>query len=354
MHKLDDAQFVLGLDPKGMFDRTFRFGEQCKEAVAIAEAVDLGKLTGFQPKNVILTGMGGSAAGGDYIQAAFEDSAKVPFQVNRDYALPSYAGPDTLVLVSSYSGNTEETIASYEDAMRKGCKVIGVTSGGKLGDRIPADGWPIYRIPAGHPPRTALGYLMLPGLFACEKMGLIAPQGYAEMIPLMDACARDWGLEVPFESNPAKQLAQALHGGVGVLYGLGGNKGCIAFRWKAQINENSKNMAFYHAFPELNHNELLGWVLADKQNVQNWVVILLEDGTESAKLKRRFEVTSELIGNRATFHRVQARGESLLARMFSLTLFGDFVSLYLAALNQVDPEDITWINVLKGELAKIG
>jgi glucose/mannose-6-phosphate isomerase len=98
----------------------------------------------------------------------------------------------------------------------------------------------------------------------------------------------------------------------------------------------------------------LGWVLADKQNVQNWVVILLEDGTESAKLKRRFEVTSELIGNRATFHRVQARGQSLLARMFSLTLFGDFVSLYLAALNQVDPEDITWINVLKGELAKIG
>jgi glucose/mannose-6-phosphate isomerase len=138
-----------------------------------------------------------------------------------------------------------------------------------------------------------------------------------------------------------------------VLYGLGTWQGVVAGRWKAQINENAKVHAFAHNFPELNHNEILGWVGTRSQGVPKWSVVILQDGAESPKIKARARITSELIGNQATFHNAFADGVSLLERMLSLTFLGDWVSLYLAALNEVDPENIDWLNHLKGELAKI-
>ncbi|MFQ3668977.1 MAG: SIS domain-containing protein, partial [Fimbriimonadaceae bacterium] len=166
-------------------------------------------------------------------------------------------------------------------------------------------------------------------------------------------CVQDWGVETPFDANPAKQLAAALKGSVSVLYGLGSYQAVVANRWKGQINENAKNLTFANAFPELNHNEILGWVKAKDQGVGRWVAVILEDGRESAKMKERARVTTELISGVCEVHRVKARGESLLERMLSLTLFGDFVSLYLAALNDVDPENIDSINVLKKALAAV-
>jgi glucose/mannose-6-phosphate isomerase len=138
-----------------------------------------------------------------------------------------------------------------------------------------------------------------------------------------------------------------------VLYGLGAWQATVANRWKGQINENAKVMTFANAFPELCHNEILGWVRAGEQGVAEWVGVVLQDGTESAKMKKRAEVTERLVREVATFHRVSAVGGSLLERMLSLVLYGDFVSLYLAALNGVDPENIDSINVLKSELATV-
>ncbi len=351
-HQLDDRSFVTRLDPKDMLGRTERFPDQCREALAISQRVSLNPPQN-RPSVLMLTGMGGSAAGGDFARCLFEAKASVPFIVNRDYHLPSYVGIGDYVFCASYSGNTEETLNSYAEAKRAGASIIAVTSGGKLAEQAKADGYPAYIIPGGHPPRTALGYMLIPVLVASQALKQLPDLNYEKCFSLLDQCSKDWTVETPFESNQTKQLAQAMFGKLAVLYGLGPWQGSIANRWKGQINENAKNLAFPNIYPELNHNEILGWVGADKQGVANWLMVTLMDGTESAKMKTRSAVTERLVGATAEPHHVMARGEELFEKMLSLTFFGDFVSIYLAALNGVDPENIDSINVLKDELGKV-
>lgn len=350
-HKLDDLKFLTQHDPSGMLRLTCEFPNQCRRALEISKGFERFE---FKPANVILTGLGGSAAGGDFVRELFFAQSSIPFLVNRDYTLPAFAGPNTLVIVSSYSGNTEETLSAYEDAERRGCRLIAVTSGGAIAERAKADGVPLITIPGGQPPRTALGYMFVPVVWACEALDLIPAQPYRETFDLLDECVSIWGNQTSFDSNPAKQLALAIQGSVPILYGLGGWQFAVANRWKGQINENSKNMCFANAFPELNHNEILGWVRANAQNVDRWSVVLLGDGHESAKIKARARVTSQLIADRSEISEATARGMGLMQKMLSLVLLGDFVSLYLAALNEIDPENIDWINLLKSELAKVG
>lgn len=352
MHKLDDSSFVLRLDPKDMYKLTCAFPAQCKRALEIAKAADIPPLD-RKITSVVLTGLGGSAAGGDFTRALFEAHGSVPFSVNRDYRLANFVGPETLVFATSYSGNTEETLSAYADAKKRGAKIIAVTNGGKLAELAKADRVPTIAIPAGQPPRTALGYLLIPVVYACEKLGLLPAQNYASAFAQIEKCVSEWAIETPYESNPPKQLAEALAGNLAVIYGLGSWQGIVASRWKGQINENAKAMVFSNVFPELNHNEILGWVTAGLQGVSKWAAVILEDGSESVKMKARAGVTSDLIKGVAELHRVQARGTALLEKMLSLTLFGDFVSLYMAALNGIDPENIDSINVLKAELAEV-
>ncbi|HZH97627.1 MAG TPA: bifunctional phosphoglucose/phosphomannose isomerase, partial [Fimbriimonadaceae bacterium] len=283
-HDLDDRSFLTRLDPKEMLRLTCEFPDQCRRALDISRAVEMPQI-GFTPDLAVLTGLGGSAAGGDFVRALFDDGAGVPFIVNRDYHLPRWVTLRSFVFCASYSGNTEETLSAFEDAKRSGAKVAAVTSRGKLAELSRAEGYPVFQIPGGQPPRTALGYMLVPVIVACEKLGLLKEQDYESAFRLLDQCVQGWGPDVPFSQNPAKKLAQELHGTVPILYGLGLWQSLVANRWKGQINENSKNMAFANAFPELNHNEILGWVKAHEQGVQKWSVVVLEDGTESSKMK---------------------------------------------------------------------
>ncbi len=349
-HILDDRAYVTRLDPKEMYRLTAEFPNQCRRAHSIAQSV---QMPSIEPTCVMLTGLGGSAAGGDFARAIFDAQASIPFTVNRDYHLPNWVQSSTLVIASSYSGNTEETLSAYADARRIGTLRLIVTGGGKLADFADIDQVPLIQIPAGQPPRTALGFMLIPVLHASVATGLLPAQPFGACFDLLDSCVQDWGIETPFEDNPAKQLAAELHGAVSVLYGLGGWQGLVANRWKGQINENAKNMTFANSFPELNHNEILGWANVSSQNVDKWVAVVLEDGHESPKMQARRDVTAGLISSVAKTHRMQARGETLLEKMLSLVLLGDFVSLYLAALNGVDPENIDAINVLKKELASV-
>lgn len=351
-HALDDLSFITKLDPKGMYALTTGFPNQCRRALEIAQATEI-PLSNLGWSHVVLTGLGGSAAGGDIVRSIFDAEATVPFAVNRDYTLPAYVSENTLVFATSYSGNTEETLSAYADAKQRGATVIAVTSGGKLAELAQSNGDPVIVIPAGQPPRTALGFMLVPVVHACEHLGLIESVDHASTYSLLEACTTDWGVETPFESNSAKQLAARLHGAVSVLYGLGGWQGLVANRWKGQINENAKNMTFANTFPELNHNEILGWVATKGQGVDRWVAVLLESGFESAKMKTRAAVTQSLTESVCEWHTVRAVGNSLYERILSLTFLGDFVSLYLAALNEVDPETIDSINILKTELSKI-
>lgn len=350
MSLLDQPGFVTRHDPKEMFRLTREFPDQCRRALDIAHSSDLGNAPSVH--QAMLTGLGGSAAGGDFAKALFDDQASIPFSVNRDYHLPNWVGRDTLVLCASYSGNTEETLSAYDDAKRAGSPVVAIASGGRLAELARADGYPVVTIPGGQPPRTALGYMLVPTLSACERYGLLPPQPWEEVLSRLDSDAERLA-SAPYEANEAKQLAEFLHGKVSVLYGLGGWQAAVANRWEGQINENAKNMAFAAAFPELNHNEILGWVKADRQGVSQWVGILLEDGTESAKMKERFRVTEELVRAVCPFKRATVSGASLLEKMLAMALLGDFVSLYLAALNEVDPENIDSINRLKEALSKV-
>jgi len=351
MGSLDDAAFVLRHDPKGMYGLTVAYPEQIREAVGGGGAFPWPQKK--KPNLALLTGLGGSAAGGDFVRALFEAHGDIPFFVNRDYHLPHYVGKDSLVFAVSYSGNTEETLSAYAQAKEAGAQIVVVTSGGKLAEWGETDGFPVVRIPGGQPPRTALGYNLMPVVVACEVFGLLPTQDYGALVELLQSCAAEWCVETAYDGNEAKRLAFALHGRLSVLYGLGQWQGLVANRWKGQINENAKNMTFANTYPELCHNEILGWVLADRQGVAEWVGIVLEDGTESAKMKARERVTAGLVRGLCTFHRAKARGGPLIERMLSLAYLGDFVSLYLAALNEVDPENIDSINTLKTELAQV-
>ena len=347
---LDHPEFVTSRDPKGMYALAIGFPEQCRAALRIAGSASV-SLNASGVRQVVLTGLGGSAAGGDFARALFDTFASVPFSVNRDYTLPGYVGADTLVFATSYSGNTEETLSAYADARRRGARIVVVTSGGELARRAVADAVPIITTPGGQPPRTAMGFMLVPVLVAAAKLGLLPEQDIAGAADEMEAATASWGADSLMKANEAKRLALALHGAVGMLYGLGAWQTVVAGRWKGQINENAKQHVFAHALPEMNHNEILGWEGADRLGVKRWVTLLLEDGTESDRMKLRARATLDLVAKAGETHRVKATGASLLAKMLSLALLGDFVSLYLAALNEEDPYTIGSIDKIKNALA---
>lgn len=349
---LDDPKFVRGGDPRGMYDLTLDFPGQCRRALALARAVELAPLP-RRPRNVVIAGLGGSAAGGDFARALADALGNTPVVVSREYSVPNWVDGESLVLACSYSGNTEETLAAFEDARAKGARLACVTSGGRLKELAEESQVPLFAIPAGQPPRTAMGYMLTPVLWALESWGLLPELDYETAFLGLENDAGRWAVESPEAGNEAKRIAQTFRGSVGIIYGLGAWQGVVASRWCAQIEENSKNLAFSAAFPELNHNQVLGWVRSGDQRVARWVVVLLEDGEESAKMKARARVTLDLLHDRATILRARASGGSLLEKMLRVSFLGDFVSLYLAALNGVDPESIDWINVLKAELAKV-
>jgi glucose/mannose-6-phosphate isomerase len=354
MHLLDEGGLLARLDPRGMMALTLDFPSQCERAHQIASDAPLPNLP-RDPRQVLVCGMGGSAIGGDYLRALFEEYGNLPVQVIRDYSLPHSTDAHTLVFAVSYSGNTEETLACYAQARAREAMVLAVSSGGELKRRADADGVFHLQVPGGQPPRTALGYLFVPLVCLAERLGLLPDlsQPYGQMLQRLVQTRNALQMSVPYEQNPAKQLAQALYGRIPLIYGSGGAWATVAMRWKGQINENAKQHAFAYTFPELNHNEILGWVKASEQ-ADNWSVVVLRAPDESAKTRTRIEVTRQLVGNRANWHELTAAGVSQLERLMHLTYFGDFVSLYLAYLNAVDPENIDYINILKSELAKVG
>lgn len=347
---LNDRAVVTELDPKGMLGLIEKFPAQCREAYGIAGQVEPPALERL-PAVVALSGMGGSAAGGDFVKALFEAHGACPFVVVRDYHLPNYIGVGDVVFCASYSGNTEETLSVYEEAKRSGARIVAVTSGGKLKELATADGFTVYEVPGGQPPRSALGYMMIPVIVAAVKMKLVGEQPIDEAISLLESCLAKWGPEAA--DNPTKTLAAELHDALPIIYGLGTWQGYIANRWRCQINENAKHLAFTNSYPELNHNEIMGWVGAANQSVGKFAGVVLEDGTESVRMTTRARVTEGLVASNVKFTHVRALGDSLLERMLSLAFFGDFTSYYLARLNNVDPVDIGSIDTLKEELAKV-
>jgi glucose/mannose-6-phosphate isomerase len=349
---LDDLKIYQRLDPDAMLTRIKEFPLQCKQAWQ--------KVTSFtlpadyrNVNKVVVLGMGGSAIGGDLVRTLVQAEAKIPIIVHRDYGLPAYVDDKTLLIVSSYSGNTEETLSGFELALKMGAKKVAVTSGGKLEKSALAHRIPVFKIEYQAQPRAALGFSFIPTLGILQKLGFIADKSadVAETIQVLEKLSARLDEKSPIKSNPAKQLAQRLYGCLPVIYGAG-IAAEVAHRWKTQFNENGKSWAFYEVFPELNHNATVGFTLP-KEVAAKIRVILLRSPTYNPRIKLRYDVTCELLKQSGVAYEfVDGEGKSPLAQMVSLVSFADYVSYYLAMLYKVDPTPIKVITYLKERLEK--
>jgi len=302
------------------------------------------------PGGLIVAGMGGSAIGGALARAALGDRASRPIVLARGYALPAWATPDTTVLCSSYSGNTEETLAVYEAAGALGARRIVATTGGKLAEAARAESVPVIPLPGGFQPRAAVAYALVVALEVAGICGA-GDRLHAEIdvaAAHAERLVEEWGPDGR-EDSLAKTLARGLHGTVPQIAGAG-LTAPIAYRWKTQFNENAKTPCFAHELPELDHNEIVGWHGA--RELGRFSAVFLDDSDLHPRIRQRIELTRGLIAaEAAATYRIESVGANQTERLISLVLVGDLVSLYVAVLRGVDPTPVEMIDRLKSALA---
>jgi len=349
---LDDVRVIAGTDPDGMLARIKEFPAQFKQAW---QAVGNFKLPAdYRNINkVVVLGMGGSAIGGDLVRTLVQQEIKIPIIIHRDYGLPAFVDENTLLIASSYSGNTEETLSGFEPALKTPAKKLAMTTGGKLLQLAEKHNVPVFKIEYRAQPRAALGFSFIPTLGVMQTLGFISDKSadVVEAVSILESLSARLDENSPAKSNPAKQIAQRLFGNLPVIYGAG-IAAEAAHRWKTQLNENSKTWAFYEVFPELNHNAAVGFPLP-QELISRVRVILLRSPSYNARVKLRYEVTSGLLKQAGVpYEFVDAEGSGPLAQMAGLISLGDYVSYYLAILYQVDPSPVKAINYLKEQLSK--
>ena len=348
---LDDLDLYCQADPESMLARIKELPSQCRKAWR--QVMDFDLPAGYADVDkVVILGMGGSAIGGDLVRSLVQDECRVPVIVHRDYGLPAHVDERTLVVGSSYSGNTEETLSGFEAALKTGAKKLVMTTGGRLGQLSRAASLPVFKIDYVSQPRAALGYSFLPILGVLQKLGLVKDKGkdVSETVKLLEDLSSRLDEKSPLAANPAKQLAQRLHGHLPVIYGAG-IAAEVAHRWKTQVNENAKAWAFYEVFPELNHNATVGFPLPPEV-VRVVRVVMLRSPLFNERVKLRYEVTTELLRQAGVAcESIEGEGRSALSQMMSLIMTGDFTSYYLAILNRTDPCPVKVIDYLKSRLA---
>jgi glucose/mannose-6-phosphate isomerase len=353
MVNLDDIQIYKRLDPENMREHLHGLPQQCRTAWDKAKEFQLPRDYANIDKVVIL-GMGGSATGGDLVRSLFSSKKKPIIFVSRDYNLPAFVDHKTLVIASSYSGNTEETLSAFSQALDKKCKKLAMTTGGRLKALAEDAKVPVFVINYIAQPRAAVGYGFMSLIAFLQKLGLLEDKTaeVKAMIQDLDKLLEELKETVPTGSNRAKQLATKLHGKIAVIYGAG-ILSEVAHRWKTQINENSKAWAFYEVFPELNHNAVVGYQFPQELASKIYVV-LLRSSSLHPRILIRYQVTSELLEQSGISHEtIDSRGKSELSQMMGLIYLGDWTSYYLAILYEIDPTPVKAIDYLKKRLSEV-
>lgn len=350
MIDLDSQQVSRKLAQDAMAQAIYQLPEQISQGWQVS----LPDLSGIaKPQNLVICGMGGSAIGGDLVRVIAADSATVPIIVSRDYNLPAFVGENSLVIASSYSGNTAETLTAFQAAKERGADLIAISSNGKILEL--AEWWqvPFIQIPSGLQPRAALGYSLFSLLRIVTELGLVTvtTDQVEAVVRLLQGLRAEFRPESPVDKNGAKVVALALEGLIPLIYGSEPYLDPVAFRWKTQINENAKAVVFNNVFPELDHNEINAWTGQPALSRKIGVVLLRDEG-ESPEMRKRIDVTRKLIEEDVgAIIEVHSRGGSTLERILSLVYLGDYTSLYLATLFEVDPTPVEIIERLKKELA---
>lgn len=349
---LDDPNEIERIDKSDMFSFCVEAPKHCQEATKLAEAVSINY---SKPKTIIVAGMGGSAIGGELLKDWSRDKIDVPIEACREYSLPAYANEKTLVFVVSYSGETEEALSVFLDAIKRNCMTFCISSGGKLLEFAQKLKLPYLRVPSGIPqPRVALPYLFVPLPIFLEKLGLTSGVGseISEAIGILGQAKDGNSPEKPLSDNFCKRLASNINGTAPVVYGFGIYR-AVAQRFKQQFNENSKVPAKWGFLPELDHNEVVGWEAA-KELVRCFSVIFIRDKDEPDEMLQRIETTKELIyAQSMKVFEVWSMGKSRLAKMLSAVCIGDFTSVYLAILRGIDPTPVKTITLLKEKMKRV-
>ena len=320
-----------------------RFPQQLQESLDIANKAVQTKKSNVN--NILITGLGGSGIGGTILSELIQTECPIPVLVNKDYFLPEYVNSNTLVIISSYSGNTEETVSAMQQAITKKAQVVCITSGGKVKEMADQNNFDTIIIPDGKPPRSCIGYSLVQLLKVIQFNEFVKTDLLAQVsssILLLNS-------EHSSIKNEATQIAKLLVNKIAVIYSLGSCEG-VAVRFRQQLNENSKVLCWHHTFPEMNHNELVGWT----EKNENLAVVTFKTSFDYTRTQKRYEICKPLFTKfSSSVTDITAKGNNKLEEYFYLINLGDWISCYIADLKNIDPIEVNVITNLKNELAKI-
>ena len=345
-------QSFKSVDPQNMFQSIYDFPDH------ILRAIEIGKMMNFNHsyngiKNIVIAGMGGSAIGGDVAKVLTNKELEVPLFISRNYKLPNWVNKNTLVICSSYSGNTEETIASFDDAKNKGASIIGISTGGNLTKKLNKYGLDSISIPNNLQPRAALGFSLVPILFILNKLDFIGSDVLDDInagVILLKKLRDKYSNEN--NNNLSYSIAKNIYNTIPIIYAENNNCEVIAVRWKGQLSENSKMLAYHNELPEMNHNEIVGWE-NNNDLIKNCSVIWLSDKSDYPRTVIRMKASRDIIGHLAKHHEIiSVDGDSRTVRLLHLIHLGDWISFWCAVLHGTNPNPVEKIDKLKTILSK--
>jgi glucose/mannose-6-phosphate isomerase len=349
---LDNLDEIRRIDRSNMLSFCVDAPKHYGEAAKIANSFSVGYP---KPQTIVVAGMGGSAIGGELLKDWARDRVTMPIEVCREYSLPAYVNRKTLVFVVSYSGETEESLSVFLDAVKRKCMVVCISSGGKLREFAEKLNVPHLLVPSGMAPRATLPYLFMPLPSILDKIGVVSGVGVevSDVTSVLKLVSLENLPEKPQSGNFSKTLASNICGTVPVVYGFGIYR-AVAQRFKTQFNENSKVPAKWEVFPELNHNEIVGWEEVGAL-AKDFSLLFIRDTDEPSEMRRRIETTQKLIcKEKLKAFEVWGRGKTKLSKMLSVICMGDFTSVYLAVLRGVDPTPVRTISLLKDKIKQSG
>ncbi len=348
-----DDDLIKKIDRENMLELLVSFPKQCRRAMLIGKMLSIDQRYKRKYKNIVFLGLGGSAMGADIIRSYLVDECGIPIYVVRDYTIPKFLDKDSLVFTTSYSGNTEETISMYKQAKIRRANIIVISSGGKLEKLAKRNRNLLVTIPRGFPPRAALGYSFIPVLIIISRLKIVRDKtrDIKNSVFLLKKLSRQ--LTNPnAKINISKKIAALIYGKFPVIYAAAKHMDVAALRWRGQLAENSKALSSMHIYPEMNHNEIVGWS-NPYALLRKFVIITLRDKKDYPRVKKRMDISNSIF-KKAKFKviEINSKGNSLLSRILSLIYIGDFVSFYLSIMYKTDPTPVNRITYLKAQLAK--
>jgi glucose/mannose-6-phosphate isomerase len=346
MDKLDNQNTLTQLDPSGSFDTASNEWQQLAVLCQLENAHDTGNKT---ITNLVLMGMGGSGLATDLVIDLLD--LKIPAQSVKDYTLPAYVGRDSLVIINSFSGNTEEALSVLQESARRRAQTVIITKGGALLGLAKTHEVPHVVLEWAHQPRMGIFLHMRALMTVLERYKVIDDTPLADMAglaPWLQDTSREWEKSVPTKQNLAKQLALKCVGKTPLIY-TAASRGSLAYKWKISFNENAKNVAYCNVFPEFNHNDFQGWTSHPVQ--KPFAILTLRSANDHPQIAKRFDLTDKLLsGMRPASIDVTLQGETLMAQLLYGCVLADFVTCYTAILNGVNPDSVDLIERFKKEL----